>query len=116
MLRSEAAEPACSRLFGSRELLMAFGYEYLMVHLPEVCPSSFLLFVHNPAGATKLRDYSSGKERQLSTTISTAEVLSQTKAGRTRFHYEPHRTNDTGVAHWSQVTQQLNRTVVIWRW
>ena len=29
---------------------MAFGYEYLMVYLPEFNPESFLLFVHNPAG------------------------------------------------------------------
>jgi hypothetical protein len=78
VLRFEAAGQACSRLPGSREYLMAFGYEYLMVHLPEVCTSSFLLFVYNPAGATKLRDYSSGKECQLRITISAAEVLSQT--------------------------------------
>ena len=44
---------------------MAFGYEYLMVYLPEVCQTSFLLFVHNPAGSTKLRDYSSGQEQRL---------------------------------------------------
>jgi hypothetical protein len=58
---------------------MAFGYEYLMVFLPEVCPSSFLLFVHNPAGSTKLRDYSSGTERQLGIGLSVATVTSQTE-------------------------------------
>jgi len=42
---------------------MAFGYEYLMVYLPEVNSESFLLFVHNPAGSSKLRDYSSGTEK-----------------------------------------------------
>jgi len=42
---------------------MAFGYEYLMVYLPEFNPESFLLFVHNPAGSSKLRDYSGGREK-----------------------------------------------------
>ena len=42
---------------------MAFGYEYLMVYLPEFNPESFLLFVYNPAGSSKLRDYSGGREK-----------------------------------------------------
>jgi hypothetical protein len=88
---------------------MAFGYEYLMVFLPEVCPSSFLLFVHNPAGSTKLRDYSSGRERQLCIRLTAAGVVSQTEVARTRFYYDPHRTDDTGVGYWSQVTAELNR-------
>jgi len=88
---------------------MAFGYEYLMVFLPEVCPSSFLLFVHNPAGSTKLRDYSSGRERQLSIRLTAAGVISQTEVGRTRFYYDPHRTDGTGVGYWNQVTAELNR-------
>jgi hypothetical protein len=88
---------------------MAFGYEYLMVFLPEVCPSSFLLFVHNPAGSTKLRDYSSGNERQLGIRLTAAGVISQTEVGRTRFYYEPHPTVGEGVGYWSQVTAELNR-------
>ena len=87
---------------------MAFGYEYLMVLLPEVCPSSFLLFVHNPAGSTKLRDYSTGRERQLSIYRDVATVLSQTEVGLTRFYYEPHKTVGEGVGYWSQVTAELN--------
>jgi hypothetical protein len=88
---------------------MAFGYEYMMVFLPEVCPDSFLLFVHNPAGSTKLRDYSSGQERQLRHAMAVTEVLAKTTAGRSRFNYEPHRTNGEGVGHWTQVTRELNR-------
>jgi hypothetical protein len=78
---------------------MAFGYEYLMVLLPEICPSSFLLFVHNPAGSTKLRDYSGGTEHVLGTTLSAAAVISLTAVGRTRFYYEPHFTTGSGVAY-----------------
>jgi hypothetical protein len=88
---------------------MAFGYEYLMVFLPEVCPSSFLLFVHNPAGSTKLRDYSSGRECQLGVHLTAEGALSQTEAGLTRFYYDPHRTDGAGVGYWSQVTAELNR-------
>ena len=88
---------------------MAFGYEYLMVYLPDVCRSSFLLFVHNPAGATKLYDYSSGRERQLTTFLSAAAVLSMTEVGRTRFYYDPHVTNGPGDTYWAQVTAELNR-------
>ena len=42
---------------------MAFGYRYWMVYLPDTKLQSFLLFVHNPAGSTRLRDYSSGVAR-----------------------------------------------------
>ena len=91
------------------KIYMAFGYEYLMVYLPEICPSSFLLFVHNPGGLTKLRDYSSGQERQLRDTLTVAEVLSRTTIGRTRCHYDPQRTNGKGVGYWTQVTRELNR-------
>ena len=87
---------------------MAFGYEYLMVYLPEICSTSFLLFVHNPAGATKLRDYSSGTERPLRDRLLVSEVLARTDVGRTRFYYDPHRTDGAGVGHWVQVTRELN--------
>lgn len=88
---------------------MAFGYEYLMVYLPEICSTSFLLFVHNPAGSTKLRDYSSGSERCLSDRVAITEVLRRTETGRTRFYYDPHRTDGIGVGRWVQVTRELNR-------
>ena len=88
---------------------MAFGYEYLMVYLPEICSTSFLLFVHNPAGATKLRDYSSGSERRLPDRLSLSEVMGRTELGRRRFHYDPHRTDGVGVGYWVQVTLELNR-------
>jgi hypothetical protein len=88
---------------------MAFDYEYLMVHLPELCPSSFLLFVHNPAGSTKLRDYSDGRERQLRNSLTVAEVLAKTSCGCSRFYYDPHKTDGEGVGYWTQVTQELNR-------
>jgi hypothetical protein len=78
---------------------MTFGYEYLMVYLPEVCPNSFLLFVHNPAGSTKLRDYSGGAERQLKIYVTVAEVTAKTTFGRTRFSYEPYRTDEDGVGY-----------------
>lgn len=87
---------------------MAFGYEYLMVYLPGICPDSFLLFVHNPAGSTKLRDYSSGRENQLKSTVTVSAMLSQTAVGTTRFYYEPHRTNGDGIAYWAHVTRELN--------
>jgi hypothetical protein len=36
-------------------------FEYWMVYLPDVNPTSFVLFVFNQAeGSSKLRDYSSG--------------------------------------------------------
>ena len=79
-----------------------------MVYLPEICSTSFLLFVHNPAGSTRLRDYSSGSERLLSDHVTVTEVLRRTTAGRTRFYYDPHRTDGVGVGHWVQVTRELN--------
>ena len=88
---------------------MAFGYEYLMVYLPEISSTSFLLFVHNPAGSTKLRDYSSGSECCLCDYVAITEVLRRTETGRSRFYYEPHRTDGIGVGHWVQVTRELNR-------
>ncbi len=44
---------------------MAFGFKYWMVYLPDFNRESFLLFVHNPAGQTKLRDYSGDEQRVL---------------------------------------------------
>jgi hypothetical protein len=87
---------------------MPFGYEYLMVYLPEICPTSFLLFVHNPKGETKLRDYSSGRERCLSEQVSAAEVLRRTTFGQSRFVYPDHPVDGNGVRHWVQVTRKLN--------
>jgi len=62
---------------------MAFGYRYWMVFLPEFNRESFLLFVHNPAGSTKLRDYSSGFERVLGQPPARG-VLAATQEGRNR--------------------------------
>ena len=85
---------------------MAFGYEYLMVYLPDFNRESFLLFVHNPAGQTKLRDYSSGKEETLGQP-PLQEVLDRTVIGRTRFSEDPHRTTDHG--YWHSQTLKYNR-------
>lgn len=68
---------------------MAFGYEYWMLYLPEFRAESFLLFVHNPAGSTKLRDYSGGREQVLGQP-SLADVRQATEWGRTRFEEAPH--------------------------
>src|SRR5450631_3260323 len=83
---------------------MAFGFEYWMVHLPAFNSESFLLFVHNPAGSTKLRDYSSGRARVLGQ--PPLDVLRNTTIGKTRFSYEPHITTDDYF--WSTETRNLN--------
>ncbi len=72
---------------------MAFGYRYWLALLPDIQRSSFLLFVHNPAGSTKLRDYSSGSERVLGQP-PVASVFDKTEVGRTRFECDPHPTTD----------------------
>ncbi len=85
---------------------MAFGYKYYMVYLPEIARHSFLLFVHNPAGSTKLRDYSSGR----SEVVGQPEikwVLSRTTIGKTLFEYDPHKTTD--VNYWRDETEKLNK-------
>ena len=84
---------------------MAFGYEYLMVYLPAFNPDSFLLFVHNPAGATKLRDYSGGRCRVLGQP-PLQDIVRATAGGRTRFTYAPHATTDE--YYWSVETRDLN--------
>jgi hypothetical protein len=79
---------------------MAFGYEYLMVYLPEFNPESFLLFVHNPAGSTKLRDYSCGREKVLGQP-PLSHVLKSTEFGKTRFREDPYTVTEAdGVSHW----------------
>jgi hypothetical protein len=87
---------------------VAFGYEYLMVYLPEFNPDSFLLFVHNPAGATKLRDYSSGRERVLGqpplSTVSRATLY-----GKSRFTETAHTVSgQDGNQYWSARTSEYN--------
>lgn len=92
--------------FDNREQVrMPFGFKYSMVYLPEFNRESFLLFVHNPAGATKLRDYSGEGTRVLGQPRRQA-VLSGTVAGRTRFPVEPHLTTDHG--YWNLRTQEFN--------
>lgn len=76
-----------------------------MVYLPEFNRESFLLFDHNPAGATKLRDYSSGRERVLGQPRLQG-ILGGTVVGRTRFFVDPHRTKDD--RYWNMRTQEFN--------
>jgi hypothetical protein len=79
---------------------MAFGYEYWIVYLPEFHLNSFLLFVHNPAGSTKLRDYSEGRERVLGQP-GIADVRQATEWGRTRFEEESHTVSGhDGERYW----------------
>jgi len=85
---------------------MAFGFRYWMVFLPETESQSFLLFVHNPAGATKLRNYASGREQVIGQP-GVDRVFRTTEEGKTRHECEPHRTDDNSF--WYQKTQELNR-------
>lgn len=88
---------------------MAFGYEYWMVYLPEFRAESFLLFVHNPAGSTKLRDYSGGREQVLGQP-SLADVRQATEWGRTRFEEAPHTVSGRdGESHWGSRIAEYNR-------
>ena len=87
---------------------MAFGYEYLMVYLPEFNRESFLLFVHNPAGSTKLRDYSGGNGKILGqpplSTVTRATVY-----GKTRFTVDAHTVSgQDGNQYWSARTSEYN--------
>jgi hypothetical protein len=84
---------------------MPFGYKYWMVYLPNFNRESFLLFVHNPAGETKLRDYSGDEARVLGQPLHQG-VLGSTVEGRTRFLLEPHDTTDHG--YWHLRTQEIN--------
>jgi uncharacterized protein involved in type VI secretion and phage assembly len=87
------------------QVLMAFGYEYWMVYLPEFNRESFLLFVHNPTESTKLRDYSGDKAKVLGQP-SRQKVFGATHIGRTRFEAAPHRTTDD--YHWHRETSDHN--------
>ena len=86
---------------------MAFGYRYLMVYLPGIDPDSFLLFVHNPAGSTKLRSYLSGREHVIGQKPPLQMVLRDTRLGSTRHECDAHKTDDP--AFWYQKTLELNR-------
>lgn len=87
---------------------MAFGYEYLMVYLPALNPESFLLFVHNPAGATKLRDYSGGREAVLGQP-SLSEVSRATVGDKTRFRVDAHTVSgEDGSRYWHMRTLEFN--------
>lgn len=88
---------------------MALGYEYWIVYLPEFCPESFLLFVHNPAGSTKLRNYSEGRERVLGQP-SLVDVRQATDWGSTRFEEVPHTVSGRdGESHWESRIAEYNR-------
>lgn len=88
---------------------MPFGYEYWIVYLPEFNPDSFLLFVHNPAGSTKLRDYSNGRERVLGQP-RLDQVRQATEWGRTRFEESPHTVSgQDGECYWHPRIAEYNR-------
>jgi hypothetical protein len=84
---------------------MPFGFKYSMVYLPEFNRESFLLFVHNPAGSTELRDYSGDEPRVLGQPRRQM-VLGGTVEGQTRFLVEPHLTTDH--SYWNLRTQEFN--------
>jgi hypothetical protein len=77
-----------------------------MVFLPKIEPHSYLLFIHNPSGANKLRSYASGRERVVGQP-GVENVFRDTEVGRTRHECDPHKTDDHGC--WYQKTQELNR-------
>ena len=82
------------------------AYEYHMVYLPHIQPSSFLLFVHDKEGRTKLRDYSSGYV-QVKGQPGIRAVFDRTSESTTRFRQDVHTVSD--YQHWSLVTQRLNK-------
>lgn len=84
---------------------MAFGFRYWMVYLPEFHRESFLLFVHNPAGSTKLRDHSGEKVRVLGQPTERS-VMCATTTGRTRFEIAPHEITD--IYYWHKETANHN--------
>ncbi len=87
---------------------MAFGYEYLMVYLPEFNPESFLVFVHNPAGSSKLRDYSGGTEKVVGQP-PWQMVRAATVGGETRFAEDAHTVSgEDGNRYWSLRTSEYN--------
>jgi hypothetical protein len=87
---------------------MAFGYEYWMVYLPALNPESFLLFVHNPAGSTKLRDYSGGREKVLGQPALSA-VSRATFGDKTRFRVDAHTVSgEDGSRYWQMRTLEFN--------
>lgn len=87
---------------------MAFGFEYWIVYLPAFNRDSFLLFVHNPAGSTKLRDYSRGREHVLGQP-RLGEVREATEWGRTRFEERPHTVSGRdGEVYWKSRIAEYN--------
>ncbi len=94
---------------GLHKAHMAFGYKYWMVYLPEFNRNSFLLFVHNPSGSTKLRDYSRSEVKVLGQP-SWDTVRATTVLGETRFSVSPCKT--TEFSHWRRETQEYNSLYV----
>jgi hypothetical protein len=84
---------------------MAFGYEYWMVNLSDFDPNSFLLFVRNPKGQTKLRNYVTGVERVVGQP-SSQEVFGGTEKKQMCFQVDPHNTADH--AYWHKATLDFN--------
>jgi hypothetical protein len=82
-------------------------YTYWMVYLPALCQESFLLFVNDSLGQTKLRNYAGGgKGRVLRESLSSKDVNQATELGATRFQVEPHVTTDDYF--WFRSTQIHN--------
>lgn len=81
-------------------------YAYWMVYLPEFCKATFLLFVNDSLGQTKLRDYSGGNVRELRERPPLHEVTRVTELSVTRFAVDPHITTDEYF--WSKLTQDYN--------
>ena len=89
---------------------MAFGFEYWIVYLPEFNRDSFLLFVHNAAGCTRVREYSTGKERVIGHP-SVGDVRQATEWGSTRFEETPYSVSGPdGERHWrSRIAEKNSR-------
>lgn len=81
-------------------------FTYWMVYLPQCHQHSFLLFVFDTTGSTKLRDYSNGREGWVAYQPTEAEVRSATVFGDTRFECIPHKVTD--VTHWVAETERRN--------
>ena len=107
-MRSEvyyAANPTDEDMLVCEQVNMA-RYTYWIVYLPEYCKETFLLFVNDSLGQTKLRDYSGGKARELREKPSLHDVTRITELGVTRFNIDPHITTDDYF--WSKLTHDHN--------
>lgn len=82
-------------------------FEYMMVYAPRWNEDSFLLYVIDEAGHSRLRSYARGRPEDIGAP-SYAEVLSEAKVGGIPIqHCEPHRLK--GDNYWYQRTLELNK-------